>query len=51
MELEVEKKTFEVQIKWTNGKINNYKIPSIGKTYIFQESKISVNSNTSLTIR
>ena len=44
-------KDFEVQIKWTNGKINNYKIPRIGKTYIFQESKISVNSNTSLTIR
>ena len=44
-------KDFEVQIKWTNGKINNYKIPRIGKTYIFQESKISVNSNISLTIK
>ena len=44
-------KDFKVQIKWTNGKINNYKIPKIGKTYIFQESKISVNSNASLTIR
>ena len=44
-------KDFQVQIKWTNGKINNYKITSIGKTYIFQESKISVNSNANLTIR
>ena len=44
-------KDFKVSIKWTNGKINNYKIPKIGKTYVFQESKMSVKSNVSLTIR
>ena len=44
-------KDFKVSIKWANGKINNYKIPKIGKTYIFQESKMTVNSNASLIIK
>ena len=44
-------KDFKVSVKWTNGKINNYKIPKIGKTYIFKESKMSVNYNASVTIR
>ena len=44
-------KDFKVSVKWTNGKINNYKIPKIGKTYIFKESKMSVNYNASVIIR
>ena len=36
-------KDFEVQIKWTNGKINNYKIKKTGKTYIFKQSKMTIS--------
>ena len=36
-------KDFKIQIKWTNGKTNNYEISKIGKTYIFQQSKFSIS--------
>ena len=36
-------KDFEVQIKWTNGKTNNYKIKETGKTYIFKQSKMTIS--------
>ena len=36
-------KDFEVQIKWTNGKINNYKIKETGKTYIFKQSNMTIS--------
>ena len=36
-------KDFRIQIKWTNGKTNNYEISKIGKTYIFQQSKFSIS--------
>lgn len=32
-------KDIKIQIKWTNGKINEYKIKEIGKMYTFKESK------------
>ena len=38
MELEIMSLYFEVQIKWTNGKINNFKITETGKTYTFKQS-------------
>ena len=31
-------KNFEVQVKWTNGKTNNFKITETGKTYTFKQS-------------
>ncbi len=31
-------KDFEVQVKWTNGKTNNFKITETGKTYTFKQS-------------
>ena len=36
-------KDFKVEIKWTNGKVNKYKIDRIGKTYIFEQSKMSIS--------
>jgi hypothetical protein len=36
-------KDFKVEIKWTNGKVNAYKIDSVGKTYIFKQSKMSIS--------
>ena len=36
-------KDFEEQIKWTNGKTNNYKIKETGKTYIFKQSKMTIS--------
>ncbi len=36
-------KDFEVQIKWTNGKTNNYKIKETGKTYIFKQSNMTIS--------
>ena len=36
-------KDFKVEIKWTNGKVNEYKIDRIGKTYIFKQSKMSIS--------
>ena len=36
-------KDFKVSIKWTNGKINNYKITKTGKTYIFKQSNMTIS--------
>ena len=36
-------KDFEVQVKWTNGKTNKYKITELGKTYIFKQSKLTIS--------
>ena len=36
-------KDFKVEIKWTNGKVNEYKIDRVGKTYIFKQSKMSIS--------
>jgi hypothetical protein len=36
-------KDFKVKIKWTNGKVNEYKIDRIGKTYTFKQSKLSIS--------
>jgi len=36
-------KDFKVEIKWTNGKVNEYKIDRIGKTYTFKQSKLSIS--------
>ena len=33
----------KVEIKWTNGKVNEYKIDRIDKTYIFEQSKMSIS--------
>ena len=36
-------KDFKIEIKWTNGKTNDYEIPKIGKTYIFQQIKFTIS--------
>ena len=36
-------KDFKVSIKWTNGKISNYKITKTGKTYIFKQSNMTIS--------
>ena len=36
-------KDFKVSIKWTNGKINNYKITKTGKPYIFKQSNMTIS--------
>ena len=36
-------KDFEIQVKWTNGSINNYEITETGKTYIFKQNKMAIS--------